>query len=118
MTHKSFHALLHADGPVALPEDIQTENWGKEGDFVLKCPVPTGASWPQARAALQALLARLPDGCRPVLTADTFACVPAQTLWTDGDGVEHRVSCGYANPLLAFEAGVTHGEEVLRHAAF
>ena len=70
------------------------------------------------RAALQALLTRLPDGCRPVLTADAFACVPAQTLWTDRDGVEHRVSCGYANPLLAFEAGVTHGEEVLRHAAF
>jgi hypothetical protein len=32
--------------------------------------------------------------------------------------VERLVSCGFANPLLAFEAGVTCGEEVLRHAAF
>jgi hypothetical protein len=72
----------------------------------------------QARAALAALLCRLPAGFRPVLTADAFACVPAAAVPKTRDGVEMLISCGYANPLLAFDAGVLCGEEVLRHAAF
>lgn len=118
IARKSFHALLHADGPVLLPEDMITENWGGEGDFVLKCPVAADAAWPQARAALAALLRRLPEGCRPVLTADAFACVPAAGLPDGADGAKALISCGYANPLLAFDAGVRYGEEVLRHGAF
>lgn len=132
IAHKSFHALLHTDAAPAqaiaaqvqaiaapvLPPDILTENWGGEGDFVLKCPVAADASWPQARAALAALLRRLPAGFRPVLTADAFACVPAADVPKTQDGVEMLISCGYANPLLAFDAGVLCGEEVLRHAAF
>ena len=118
VAQKSLHALLHADGPVRLPEDIRTERWGGEGDFVLCCPVAADASWPQARAALAALLSRLPQGCRPVLTAEAFVCVPAAELPAASDGVEQLVSRRYANPLLAFDAGVQYGEEVLRHAAF
>ncbi len=114
---KSYHALLHAETPAALPQGLLMERWGGEGDFVLKCPVPVDASFPQARAALQAQLQQLPAAYRPVLTADTFACVPGE-MPPQEDGVEYLISCGYANPLLAYDAGVRYGEEVLRHAAF
>lgn len=114
IAQKSYHALLHAEVPAPLPKSLQLERWGDEGDFVLKCPVPADASFAQARAALQA---QLPAGYRPVLTADAFACVPDE-IPPEEDGVEYLVSCGYANPLLAYDAGVRYGEEVLRHAAF
>lgn len=116
IVQKSYHALLHTETPELL-QNMQLERWGDEGDFVLKCPVPPEASFAQARAALQAQLRQLPAGYRPVLTAGAFACVPDETP-PEEDGVEYLISCNYANPLLAYDAGVRYGEEVLRHAAF
>ena len=114
----SNHAIDRTGANTWAPQPVyQLERWGGEGDFVLKCPVPPEASFAQARAALQAQLRQLPAGYRPVLTADAFACVPDETP-PEEDGVEYLISCSYANPLLAYDAGVRCGEEVLRYAAF
>lgn len=114
---KTFNALITGrDGNTAPPQRIDVQRWGYESDWMLQCPVAADADFAAARTALEAQLEQL-EHHRLLLMAEDFAC----TVHTAGpylrDGIVCLPSCAYRNPLLAFDAGVLYGEEVLRHAA-
>lgn len=121
---KTFNALIaprkgltDAALPEDLPPDVDVQLWGHEGDRVIRCPVAADAALPQARAALAALLQKLPQH-RLLMMAEDFACAMNGQWPLLQENTALLPSCAARNPLAAFDAGVMFGEEVLRHAAF
>lgn len=114
---KTFNALIAGrEGNAAPPQGISVQRWGYEGDWVLQCPVAADADPAAARAVLEAQLEQLAQH-RLLMIAEDFACTVSAAGPYLREGIVQLPSCAYRNPLLAFDAGVLYGEEVLRHAA-
>lgn len=107
---KSLNLLINRDDGTApqLPQQWVTENWGYDADVVVKCPVSVDADYLRARTALADLLRQLPEGCKAALIADCFDYVLKEVILKESDGITYLPSKQYADPILAFDAGVRY----------
>lgn len=109
---KSLNVLINCDDgsiPV-LPSEVITEKWGFPNDLVVKCAVAPEADYIQARKAVADLIRTLPEGCRAALVADCFDCSLKDNRLAESNGITYLPSKQFANPILAFDAGVLYAQ--------
>ena len=110
---KSFHAWVRpAAKGAAAPDTVQIEPlFGAfKNSYILKLPVEVSCTYPEARQRLSAVLKNELSGFRLGLSADYFAVTPKVTGVFETAGMVQMPSCGFQNPLLAFDAGVRFAE--------
>ena len=106
IAEKSLNALINSDTETAPFPGAAEEKIGCPGDLLLKCGVPADADYAQARRALAEKINALPPAYKLAVIADCFDESVKGTYPAEKDGITHLPSCGFANPLLAFDAGV------------
>lgn len=110
---KSFHAWVRpATKEAAAPDSVQLEPlFGAfENSYIVKLPVEKDCTYPEARQRLSDVLKNELSGFRLGLSADCFALTPKKTGVFETGGIVQMPSCGFQNPLLAFDAGVRFAE--------
>ena len=106
IAEKSLNALINSDTETAPFPGAAEETIGCPGDLLLKCGVPAAADYAQARRALAEKINALPPAYKLAVIADCFDESVQGTYPAKKDGITYLPSCGFANPLLAFDAGV------------
>lgn len=113
ISKKSFHAWVRpAKKDWSVPEHITAEPlFGAfENSYIVKLPVENDCTYPQARKKLDTVLKNELSDFKLGLSADCFAVTPKKTGVFKNGGLVHLPSCGFKNPLLAFDAGVKLAE--------
>ncbi len=106
IAEKSLNALINSDTETAPFPGASEEKIGCPGDLLLKCGVPADADYAQARRALAEKINALPPAYKLAVLADCFDYSIKGNFPAEKDGITYLPSCGFANPLLAFDAGV------------
>lgn len=107
---KSFHAWIRPKEEKGnTPEGFLADPlFGAfENTFIINLPIENGETYCSARQRLDAALKTELADFRLGLTADCFAAVPKTDGIWEKDGMIQMPSCGFKNPLLAFDAGVS-----------
>ena len=111
---KSLNILVNADKEteLILPENIkaETKRWGYEGDTLIKCFVDKDANYIAGRSQVANVIEQLPKEYKVALVADSFDHAVKPGYPKVENGILYISSCGYKNPLLAFDAGVVYGK--------
>ncbi len=113
---KAFHAWIRPkDGKSSVPGQFQNLTDGVqaveplfgdyENSFILKLEMSECCTYDDARRELGSVLTHQLPGFRLGLSADCFAFTPKKTGVFERGGVVQMPSCGFKNPLLAYDAG-------------
>ena len=106
---KAFHAWIRpGKTAMQIPENLEKELlFGIfENTFILKLNIEKECTYPQARKKLDNLLKNELSGFKLGLSADCFAVTPKQSGVFKKEGMVQIPSCGFCNPLQAFDAGI------------
>lgn len=111
VTYKFLNFIVNTDRDINLPEGLNTESFGYECDTVIKCKLDLIDDYKTARRKVFDIATSL-EGYKVAMVADEFEYVfKDKTLKTE-NGITFLPSQSFANPLLAFDAGVILGGEL------
>lgn len=93
----------------AAPPDEEWLAGALEGEYVLKLPLPEGASWPEARARLHDYwLEHAPRGWQMAAVAPCFVHdYEKSAVYREESGVLHCVSASFEDLFAAWEGGLS-----------
>lgn len=107
---KTYNLLVESkEGP--LFPNLHYEKAKGENCYILYCPVPLPCGYAEARAAAQDIIKQFSKTQRLILSANEFDYHIKGDYPKTQDGILYLPSKLYKNPRLAFEAGLSIGEE-------
>lgn len=107
---KTYDLLIESKETPAF-SGVCWEKTEDENRYVLRCPVPLSCGYVAARGIARNVIRGFSETQRLILSADEFDYqVKAGYPKTEG-GILYLPSKAYEDPRLAFEAGMTEGEE-------
>ena len=113
VTAKTYNLLVKSDEIPCFP-NISAEKAGKDDHYVLRCPVAVSCGYAEARTEAEKVIRRFSESQRVILFAHTFDCQVSPDAPRSRDGIRYLPSKAYENPVLAFDAGLSLGEELTK----
>lgn len=110
-TEKYLNFIVNTDKGATLPDRLDTEKFGYECDTVVKCKVDMSDGYMTARKKVFDIVTTL-EGFKVAMVADEFEYTIKNEIPKSETGITLFPSQSYANPLLAFDAGVIMGGEL------
>ncbi|MBQ6708755.1 MAG: hypothetical protein IJM97_07400 [Clostridia bacterium] len=107
---KTYNILLHSDN--GIDSDSEIKKWGRENNFVMRCPVDLNDNYYQARQKAKEIIEKLPEDTKAVLLAESFDYQVKSDYPKIENSIVYMPSKAYENPLLSFDAGVCYGKEI------
>jgi hypothetical protein len=111
VTKKYLNFIINTDCDAKLPSNLNTENYGYDGDTVVKCELSLTDGYKNARDKVFDLAKTL-EGFKVVMVADEFDYQFKEEIAEKSNGTILLPSQKFNNPLLAFDAGVNLGGEL------
>ena len=111
ITEKWLNFIVNTDSGSKLPEGLDIKSFGYECDTVIRCKVSLDDDYKDARKKVFNLAATL-QGYKVAMVADEFEYSFKGEAVKSGNGIILMPSQSFANPLLAFDAGVILGGEL------
>ena len=82
--------------------------------YVLRCPVPNECGYAEAREEAEKIIRQFSEDQRVILFAGAFDCQVSPAAPETESGIRYLPSKAYENPVLAFDGGLSLGEEMAK----
>lgn len=110
---KTYNLLITSDKTPSFP-NISAEKAGREDHYVLRCPVSPSCGYAEARAEAGKIIQGFSEDQRVILFANEFDYQLNKEALKNENGIRYLPSKAYENPILAFDAGLSLGEELAK----
>ena len=109
---KTFNMLVESQEEPSF-SGVITEKAAGDRRYLLRCPVSLSCGFEEARAVAQQVIWRFSQTQRVIMLANEFDYQVREDHPKTEDGIFYLPAKAFANPVLAFEAGVMFGKESL-----
>lgn len=110
---KTYNLLIRSSSPPCF-SNVSAEKAGMEDHYVLQCPVSLSCGYAEARAEAQKVIQKFSEDQRVILFANEFDYQFRAETPKIEDGIRYSPSKAYENPVLAFDAGLSMGKELVK----
>ena len=110
---KTYNLLIESKCDPAF-SGVSWEHAAGENRYILRCPVPLDCEYMEARSMAMNTVQSFSETQRLILSADEFDYQVKDGYPKTEGNIFYLPSKAYENPLLAFDAGVSVGEEAAK----
>jgi len=110
---KTYNLLVRSDETPRFA-GVSAEKAGMADHYVLRCPVPKECGYAEARVEAEKIIRQFSEDQRVILFAGAFDCQVSPAAPETESGIRYLPSKAYENPVLAFDGGLSLGEEMAK----